>query len=73
MATDARVHDATGFWQRQATNRKVQQLFGYAAVTFLAALYAVPFLWMISTSLKPPWDLDNVPPNLIPTDRKSVV
>ncbi len=67
MATDLRVRDATGFWQRQATNRRVQQILGYAAVTFLATLYAVPFLWMISTSLKPAWDLDNIPPNWIPT------
>jgi len=36
-------------------------------VTLLGIMYAIPFLWMVSTSVKPPWDLDNIPPNWIPS------
>jgi multiple sugar transport system permease protein len=63
------VNTAAGgnFWARRATQRKFQRLLTYAAVTALGILYAIPFLWMLSNSLKPPWDLDNVPPNWIPT------
>jgi multiple sugar transport system permease protein len=56
-----------GFWQRRANARRLQTMLGYVLVTALGILYAIPFLWMLSTSLKPPWDLDLVPPIWIPT------
>src|SRR5438552_10345396 len=39
----------------------------YVALTALAALYAMPFLWMLSLSLKPFSELDQIPPSLIPS------
>jgi multiple sugar transport system permease protein len=39
----------------------------YVALTALAILYAMPFIWMLSLSLKPDSDLNNIPPNLIPS------
>jgi multiple sugar transport system permease protein len=56
-----------GFWQRRAKATPLQTMLGYVLVTALGILYAIPFLWMLSTSLKPPWDLDLVPPIWIPT------
>jgi multiple sugar transport system permease protein len=57
----------TSFWQQRANARRLQTVLGYVLVTALGILYAIPFLWMVSTSLKPPWDLDNIPPNWIPS------
>ena len=43
-------------------------LVRYAALTALAALYAMPFLWMVSLSLKPFTELNDIPPRLIPSE-----
>jgi len=67
VAAAATTRSGSGFWQRRATIRRFEKATAYVLVTFLGILYAIPFLWMVSTSLKPPWDLDNVPPNWIPT------
>jgi multiple sugar transport system permease protein len=39
----------------------------YIALVALGLLYVMPFVWMISLALKPFTDLDNIPPNLIPS------
>jgi ABC-type glycerol-3-phosphate transport system permease component len=39
----------------------------YAALILLGAMYAAPFLWMVSLSLKPFTDLNVIPPNFIPS------
>lgn len=39
----------------------------YLALTTLALVYAMPFLWMVSLSLKPDTDLNTIPPSLIPS------
>lgn len=39
----------------------------YVALVALGLLYVMPFIWMISLALKPFTDLDNIPPNLIPS------
>jgi multiple sugar transport system permease protein len=39
----------------------------YAALIALGILYAMPFVWMVSISLKPFPDLDRIPPLLIPS------
>ena len=41
-------------------------MIAYSATTLLAALFLVPFLWMISTSLKSQPDLVRLPPRWIP-------
>jgi len=38
----------------------------YVALTALAFLYAMPFLWMVSLSLKPFTELNDIPPRLLP-------
>jgi multiple sugar transport system permease protein len=38
----------------------------YLALTALAAMYAMPFVWMVSLSLKPFTELNDIPPRLIP-------
>jgi len=38
----------------------------YLALTAIGALYAMPFVWMVSLSLKPFTELNDIPPSLIP-------
>jgi multiple sugar transport system permease protein len=53
---------------RQSAHRKaLAARYGtYALITALAMLYLGPFLWMVSLSLKPVWELDQIPPELLP-------
>ncbi len=51
-------------WYRQISAAIVVRYIGLIA---LAVLYAMPFVWMVSISLKPFTDLNQVPPLLIPT------
>ena len=37
----------------RATSERVQKIIAYIALTLIAALFFVPFLWSLSTSLKP--------------------
>jgi multiple sugar transport system permease protein len=39
----------------------------YVILTVLAVLYAMPFVWMVSLSLKPFTDINQIPPSLIPS------
>ncbi len=39
----------------------------YIALTVLGVVYAMPFIWMLSLSLKPDVDLNLIPPRLIPS------
>src|SRR5579859_1145735 len=49
------------------TRLPVSTITRYVALTAFAAMYAMPFLWMLSLSLKPDTDLNRIPPNLIPS------
>ena len=40
----------------------------YALIALLAILYAFPFFWMVSLSLKPLQELDQIPPRLLPIE-----
>jgi ABC-type glycerol-3-phosphate transport system permease component len=57
----------TGFWQRRATAQRLEKVLAYAGLTLLGIAYAIPFFWMVTTSLKPPWDIERIPPTWIPT------
>jgi ABC-type glycerol-3-phosphate transport system permease component len=46
---------------------RVSMVVRYAALIGLGILYAMPFVWMVSISLKPFPDLDRIPPLLIPS------
>jgi multiple sugar transport system permease protein len=46
--------------------RSAQRIAAHAALILLGILFAVPFLWLVSTSLKPPAQLFKVPPEWIP-------
>jgi multiple sugar transport system permease protein len=60
---------ATGsLWQarRLPLVRRVAKVWLYALVLLLAVVYILPFLWMVSLSLKPVQELDQIPPRLLP-------
>ncbi len=46
---------------------KLTTILRYLALFALGTIYAMPFIWMVSISLKPFTDLNQVPPLLIPT------
>jgi multiple sugar transport system permease protein len=45
----------------------VAAIVRYIALTILAIIYVMPFIWMVSVSLKPDVDLNQIPPSLIPS------
>jgi ABC-type glycerol-3-phosphate transport system permease component len=58
----------TSFWQRRANAQRIEKLLAYGGLTLLGILYAIPFFWMVTTSLKPPWDIERIPPTWIPAE-----
>lgn len=46
--------------------RRIGRAVTYVLITLLAILYAGPFLWMVSLSLKPVDELNQIPPSLVP-------
>lgn len=46
----------------------VQRIGSHALLLLGAAAMLLPFVWMVSTSLKPPYELFTVPPTWIPSD-----
>jgi multiple sugar transport system permease protein len=47
--------------------RAAGQVLRYFFLLLFGFMYVAPFLWMISVALKPFVDLNNIPPNLIPS------
>jgi multiple sugar transport system permease protein len=46
--------------------RRARRVAAYAVLIALSVVFAVPFIWLISTSLKPPAQLFKLPPEWIP-------
>src|SRR5215469_2588546 len=46
---------------------RIPTILRYVALIALGILYAMPFIWMVSISLKPFPDLDRIPPLLLPS------
>lgn len=51
---------------RKRLSRLCRQLFAYLVTSALAILFSIPFLWMVSLSLKTPPDLARIPPRFVP-------
>lgn len=45
----------------------LRQLLGHLVLIVLAAIFTIPFFWLLSTSLKPPEQLFRLPPEWIPS------
>jgi ABC-type glycerol-3-phosphate transport system permease component len=52
-------------WQAVAWRAAVQAFY-YLIVTLVGLLFLVPWIWLVSTSLKPPAQIIEIPPRLIP-------
>ncbi len=48
-------------------SRSTKQIVVYALLILLSITFALPFMWMISTSLKPQNEVFNYPPTFLPT------
>jgi multiple sugar transport system permease protein len=49
------------FWRRFG-----RQVFNYMVLIFVGLLFLVPWVWLLSTSLKPPHQIIEIPPRIIP-------
>ncbi|MEU2655004.1 carbohydrate ABC transporter permease [Streptomyces sp. NPDC007325] len=67
MATTAAATDSRPA-RRRRTRQRRGNLWLYPPMTGVLLVMLVPFLWMLSGSLKPEADIRRVPPVLIPTD-----
>ena len=52
--------------RRKRVTRALRRSVAYLITTIFAVLFTIPFLWMISLSLKTPPDLAHIPPRFIP-------
>lgn len=57
----------SGVTSKRALRGSVPTIIRYAGLITLGIVYAFPFVWMISISLKPDTDLNTIPPHLIPS------
>src|ERR1035437_3361099 len=55
--------------RRTEALRRLKRVFTYIAVGLVVALFLIPFLWMIVTSLKSPDDLTAHPLSWLPKER----
>ena len=46
--------------------RTALQVFYYVLISFVSVLFLFPWIWLLSTSLKPPAQIIQIPPRLIP-------
>ncbi|NLE45288.1 MAG: carbohydrate ABC transporter permease [Chloroflexi bacterium] len=44
----------------------ITQIVSYAVIVLVSALFLIPWIWLVSTSLKPPSQIIEIPPRLIP-------
>lgn len=51
---------------KRPTGGPIQRFFLYVLVLIGAWVFALPFLWMVSTAFKPPWQVMIFPPQWIP-------
>lgn len=63
----ASTHALTRDQSQQGFHVAPATVIRYVALIVLGAVYAFPFIWMVSLSLKPDTDLNTIPPNLIPS------
>ena len=52
--------------RRRSRRRAAERVAAYAALCALSIVFAVPFLWLLSTSLKPPAQIFKLPPEWLP-------
>jgi multiple sugar transport system permease protein len=52
--------------QRRRIQQAAKRIAAHAVLILLSVMFALPFLWLLSTSLKPPQQLFRLPPEWIP-------
>lgn len=48
-------------------SKGVKAFFGYVLLCILGVIFALPFLWMVSTAFKQPWQIYLIPPQWLPS------
>ena len=55
-------------WLR--SRRRITRFLGYAMLISLSFVFMIPFIWLLTTSFKTPWDAVAYPPQLLPDPNK---
>jgi ABC-type glycerol-3-phosphate transport system permease component len=66
MAPQAASHRSIVWWRSKTLGRLVHDVVVYTLLIVLSALFLFPFFWMISSALKPQWQIFVWPPQWIP-------
>ncbi|MFD7024731.1 carbohydrate ABC transporter permease [Promicromonospora sukumoe] len=66
--TSGAARTSGGFARTPAARRRLERGALYTALTIIAVVMVVPFVWMILTSLKSPQDIAASPPTFLPTE-----
>ncbi|MCL7454800.1 MAG: carbohydrate ABC transporter permease [Anaerolineae bacterium] len=56
----------TGFWASQGARRRLRQALSYLLAIVVAGFFLLPLFWMISSSLKPHYQVLEFPPRWLP-------
>ncbi|WP_324669353.1 carbohydrate ABC transporter permease [Geochorda subterranea] len=64
LAPERRIRTRKGAARRR---RVLKAAAGYLSLTVLGVAFALPFLWMVSTAFKEPWQTFQIPPVWIPS------
>lgn len=68
MQVQAQPRTFDAVWLR--SRRPVLRAFGYVMLIGLSFVFMIPFLWMVFTAFKTPWDAVAYPPELLPDPNK---
>ena len=68
MQVQAQTRTFDAVWLR--SRRPVLRALGYVMLIGLSFLFMIPFLWMVFTAFKTPWDAVAYPPELLPDPNK---
>ncbi len=60
------MHEAFTTTSRRQVTARIMVIAHYILIVVLAGTMVIPFLWMLSTSLKPPGSVLTVPPEIFP-------
>lgn len=66
MAAQAPIITEKSLWQRATSGQILWNIMIYALLTLLSIIFLFPFFWMLTTALKPEYQIFQWPPQWIP-------
>jgi len=59
--------DLTAWWRSRAVRTRIGHLFAYVGLRIFGLFFAMPFIWLLSTSVKPDTEIFAIPLKWIPS------